>query len=412
MNYKKFLGAASAALMIVIVVTLMTPGAWAQSAYKTLYRFKGGKDGNGPAAGLIFDSAGNMYGTTQNGGAYKAGTVFELSPGSGGGWTESVLYSFMGGADGAVPTGSLIFDTSGNLYGTTALGGTSGTGVVFELVPNSSGEWTENVLYSFAFPPPATGPVGALIFDAAGNLYGTTWNGGSNNCQYGCGVVFKLTPTNNGDWTESVLYAPDGSGLTSFHAGLTMDGAGDLYGATWYGGINGNGGVFELTPNADGSWTEHTLYNFKGDTNGAHPRDRLIFDSAGNLYGTTGNQFTSGYGTVFKLVPNSDGSWTKHTLHQFTGGKDGANPWAGLTFDSAGNLYGTTNDGGASGYGVVFKLTPTSTGGWTFHVLHAFKDAAGAYPEGDLLLDVAGNIYGTTYGDGSKTFGSVFEITP
>ena len=420
MNYKKFLGATSAALLIVIAIFMLTPGAWAQSKYKTLYKFKGGKDGNGAFAGLIFDLAGNLYGTTVYGGANNAGTVFELTPTSTGGWTQSVLYSF-DCADGCNPQSeSLIFDGAGNLYGVTPGGGLYGRGVVFELTPTSSG-WTESVLYSFTGGADGSGPSG-VIFDAAGNLYGTTWNGGRTSCGNGCGVVFKLAPTSSG-WNESVLYSfgPDGQ---NSNADLIFDNLGNLYGVTWYGGTYGWGTVFRLAPKSDGSWTESGLYQFKGDKDGAHPRARLIFDSAGNLYGTTGNAYTSGYGIVFELVPNSNGTWTKRTLHQFTGGKDGTNPDGDLVFDSAGNLYGTTPFGGADGYGVVFKLTPTSTGRWKYHVLHAFKDSPGAYPYAGLVFDGVGTLYGTTMGgvvpadrrnqerDSTKTFGSVFEITP
>src|ERR1022692_1092343 len=377
MNHKRFLGAANAALMIVIVMTLLlAPSAWAQSTYKTLYKFKGGKDANGPLADLIFDAASNLYGTTNNGGASNAGTVFELTPNGNDGWTESVLYSFTGGADGANPQAGLIFDQSGNLYGTAGGGGAYGFGAVFELTPKSGG-WTETVLYSFTGVADGGGPFASLIFDSAGNLYSTTWGGGRSDCGNGCGVVFKLAPTSSG-WAESVLYAFGPNGQKS-DAGLILDGAGNLYGVTWYAGAYGWGVVFKLSPNSDGSWTESVLYQFKGDKDGAHPRARLNLDSAGNLYGTTANEYASGSGTVFKLVPNSDGTWTKHILHQFTGGNDGAGPRADLTFDSAGSLYGVAYDGGAYESGAVFKLKPTSTGGWTFHVLHTFKNMPGAY---------------------------------
>jgi uncharacterized repeat protein (TIGR03803 family) len=412
MDYKKFLGAASAALMIVITILTWTPGAWAQSKYKMLYKFKGGADGNQPVAGLVFDTPGNLYGTTSLGGAHNAGTVFELKPTSTGGWTESVLYSFTGGADGAKPQSDLIFDAAGNLYGTASGGGAYTNGAVFELAPTSSG-WTETVLYSFTGGADGAGAFNGVIFDPAGNLYGATWDGGNvtNFCYLGCGVVFELARGSN-SWTESVLYSfTEGSDGTNSSAGLAFDSAGNLYGSAWNWGTYGYGVIFELRPNADGTWTQHVLYSFKGGKDGANPQGRLIFDTAGNLYGTTRNYF-SGYGIVFKLVPNSDGTWTKHTLHQFTGGRDGANPYVGVTFDSAGNLYGATNGGGAYGYGVVFKLTPTSTGGWSYRVLHAFKNAPGAHPQGDLIVDGAGNLYGTSYGDGSKTLGSVFEITP
>jgi uncharacterized repeat protein (TIGR03803 family) len=411
MNYKKFLGAASAALLIVIAIFMLTPGAWAQSKFKTLYKFKGGKDGANPLAGLVFDTAGNLYGTTVFGGASNAGTVFQLMSGSNG-WTESVLYSFTGGNDGANPAPGLILDGGGNLYGTAGGGGEYGNGAVFELAPTSNG-WTESVLYSFTGGADGSGPFG-VVFDAAGNLYGETWDGGhfTSFCYLGCGVVFELTPGPNG-WTESVIHTfmdkLDGSNSI---AELIFDSAGNLYGEAWNGGKYGLGNVFRLTPKSNGTWTEHILHQFEGGKGGAEPQGGLIFDAAGNLYGTTRNYFSGSYGIVFKLVPNSDGTWTKQTLHQFTGGKDGASPYVGLTFDSAGNLYGVAYDGGAYGYGTAFTLKPSSTGGWTFHVLHNFKDEPGAHPWGGLIVDGSGNIYGTTYGDGSKTFGSVFEITP
>jgi uncharacterized repeat protein (TIGR03803 family) len=419
MNHKRLTAAASAALIVILAIIILTTAAGAQEKYTTLYKFSGGKDGNGPFSGLVFDKSGNLYGTTFYGGVYGAGTVFELAPKPTGGWTESVLYSFTGGADGANPQpgDALTIDPAGNLYGAAGSGGSScdipqGCGVIFELSPTSGG-WTESVIHTFTGGSDGAAPYAGLIFDSAGNLYSTTWNGGNSNCGTGCGVVFKLAPAGDGDWTETVpcTFANFGSFGANSDAGVILDSAGNLYGVTWYGGEYGWGVVFKLTANPDGSWTESVLHQFLGDTDGAHPRAHLIFDSAGNLYGTTGNEYASGYGTVFVLAPNSDGTWTKHTLHQFTGGKDGANPYVGLTFDSAGNLYGTTNNGGEYGYGVVFKLTRTSTGGWKFSVLTAFNDTRGAYPRGDLILDGAGNVYGTTYGDGSKTFGSVFEIT-
>ncbi|MGA8491475.1 MAG: choice-of-anchor tandem repeat GloVer-containing protein [Terriglobales bacterium] len=418
MNYKKLLGAASAVLMIVVVITLaLTSGAWGQTKYKTLHTFHG-KDGTGPEAGLIFDAAGNLYGTTNGGGAYKEGTVFELTPTSNGGWAETVLYSFCAQSkctDGKNPFASVIFDAAGNLYG-TASGGQNGKycydgcGVVFELTPTTSGEWTESVLYSFTGGPDGAGPVAGLVVDTAGNLFGTTWQGGhiTSFCYDGCGVVFELTPGSKG-WTESVPHTFmdkwDGSNST---AALVLDSTGNLYGVAWNGGRYEDGNVFKLTPNSDGSWTEKVLHQFRGK-DGAEPQGRLIFDTAGNLYGST--IVSEAYGSVFQLVPNSNGTWTRHILHQFKGGKDGATPYAGLTFDSAGSLYGDTNSGGDHGYGVVFRLTPTSTGGWSYRVLHAFNSTSGANPRGDLVVDGAGNLYGTTYA-GGKGHGTVFEITP
>ncbi len=420
MNYKKFLGAASAALIIVIATTLvLAPAALAQGKFKTLYKFKGSTDGNFSQASLIFDQAGNLYSTTTRGGA-GYGTVFELTPNQDGSWTESVLYSFTGGADGADPFAGLIFDQAGNLYGTTYQGGSAGVGTVFELTPNLDGGWTQNVLHSFKNSD-GRYPVGGVIFGADGNLYGTTTNGGAA----GQGTVFELTPNQDGSWTESVLHSFKGGrdGGYPDHGSLIFDTAGNLYGATASGGkvgcnwlSPGCGTIFELKPNSDGRWTEQVLHRFSGGTDGATPQPTLIFDKSGNLYGTTLLGGAHGVGNVFELMPNSDGSWKQKVLHQFKGGNWG--PWAGVIFDQAGNLYGTTLAGGnlnacgGQGCGVVFKLAPNSNGGWNETVLHTFTDHPGALPNALLTFDESGNLYGTTAGDSSKTFGSVFEITP
>ena len=420
MNHKKFLGAASAALMIVIVVTLvLAPGAWAQSKYKTLYKFKGGNDGGSPQAGLIFDQTGNLYGTTMGG---RGGAVFELTPQQDGSWTESVLYRFCSltnCADGEEPLASLIFDRAGNLYGTTLEGGDYcwQCGTVFELTPNLDGSWTEKVLHSFTGNNDGALPVVGLIFDQAGNLYGTTSAGGNNDG----GVVFELTPQQDGSWTESVLYrfcsltnCADGEEPL---ASLIFDRAGNLYGTTWLGGSDCSicGTVFELTPNLDGSWTEKVLHSFNYN-DGRQPKAGPIFDQAGNLYGTTWAGGNHDEGVVFELKPNLDGSWTESVLYSFTNRADGEEPTGRLIFDSAGNLYGTSSTGGdysrcpGIGCGVVFKLSPKATGGWKETTLHTFHANPGARPFAGLTLDSAGNLYGTTSGWGD--FGSVFEITP
>ena len=419
MNYKKCFGTASAALMIVIIVTLvLAPGAWAASKYKTLYKFKGGADGSSPYSALIFDGAGNLYGTTNEGGAYGWGTVFELRHNSNGGWKEQVLYSFTGGADGGGPLASLIFDSAGSLYGTTAGGGTrniscgsSGCGVVFKLTTNASGNWTENVIYSFTGESDGYLPTAGLIFDSTGSLYSTTYG----NNEYTGGTVFRLTPNSDGSWTESVISGFTSGGCLPW-GGLIFDPGGNLYGTTVWCGEYNYGVVFELTPDSDGSWTEHLLYQFKGN-NGGNPEASMIFDSAGNLYGTgSGGGSTDcagGCGGTFSLTPTSAGRWKYRRLHNFTSapGTGPLGPVGGLIFDALGNLYGTAPVGGY-GYGVVFKQSPTSAGGWEYAVLYRFSDAPGAYPYAGLVLDPAGNLYGTTLGDRSKTFGSVFEITP
>jgi uncharacterized repeat protein (TIGR03803 family) len=230
--------------------------------------------------------------------------------------------------------------------------------------------------------------------------------------------VFKLAPNPDGTWTESVLYSfTGGADGGSPWAALVFDAAGNLYGTTWVGGADGKGAVFKLTPNPDGTWTESVLYSFTGGADGAYPAAGVIFDAAGNLYGTTGGGGADDNGAVFKLTPDPDGSWTESVLHSFTGGADGGGPVTALIFDAAGNLYGTTAGGGSRllnicrglGCGVVFELTPTSTG-WSETVLNEFLGKA-ADPEAPVIFDPKGNLYGTTW-SGTGNYGVVFEITP
>jgi uncharacterized repeat protein (TIGR03803 family) len=408
-------------LAIVAVTSMLAGAAWAQATFKTLHKFTGGADGNIAEAGLIFDQVGNLYGTTLGGGAQGLGTVFQLTPNKNGGWAEHVLHSFCSRtycADGANPFAGLIFDQAGNLYGTTSGGGAHGNnggGTVFRLAPSQNGGWTESVLYSFcslANCADGAAPAAGLIFDQAGNLYGTTPSGGAHN---NGGTVFQLAPNQNGGWTEHTLYsfcsqARCTDGLWPF-AGLTFDQVGNLYGTTSRGGAHSQGTVFQLTPKRNGSWAEHVLHSFcpTNCADGAIPAAGLIFDQAGNLYGTTGFGGAHDWGIAFQLTPNQNG-WTEHVLHNFCCAY-GVLPAAGLIFDLAGNLYGTTSKG-TQGWGTTFQLTPSQNGGWTPHVLHSFVDKPNAQPAAGLILDKAGNLYGTTAGDGSTTFGSVFEITP
>ncbi len=425
MNHKKFLGAASAALMIVVAIFMLAPGAQAQTKYKTLFKFKGGKDGNQPQSGLVFDTAGNLYGTTYVGGSgtclgQGCGVVFRLTPNTNGSWTERVIHRF-NGKDGSNPGGgALIFDGQGNLYGATFIGGKGdcngyGCGVAFELIPNADGSWKEKVLHWFTSAV-GVDPVATLIFDTAGNLYGTTTDWSFSFT--GPGVIFELTPNSNGTWTESVLHTFDTTDGYNPGAGVVFDPAGNFYSTTLYGGTYGEGVIYQMTPNSNGTWTENVLYSFTGGQDGWRPQPGVIRDAAGNLYGVTLFGSNSGCfdgfgcGTVFRLAPNQDGTWTESTLYAFKGGKDGGNPWAGLALDGAANLYGTTDQAGAYGCGVVFKLTPTSHGPWKEKVLQTFANKPACGSLGTLILDSAGNLYGTTPGDGSTTFGSVFEITP
>jgi len=425
MNRNRILRRRSTSVILAIIGALaLVPGGQAQTKFKTLHTFNVSQGGEVPGAGLIFDSKGNLYGTTE-GVDGKGGTVFKLTANQDGKWTESILYSFCSlenCSDGVGPVAELIFDQAGNLYGTTAGGGANGWGTVFKLTANPNGSWTETVLYSFIGGNDGTNPEAGLIFDQAGNLYGTTTYGGSSTDS---GTVFELTPNADGSWKESILYrfkgfSRDGSNPT---AGLIFDGAGNLYGTANEGGNAEAGAVFELTPHPDGSWKESILYRFCTLTqcrDGAGPWDSLIFDQAGNLYGTTrgGGNTSNSAGVVFKMTPSSDGGWNESLLYSFTGGKDGGYPVAGLISDQAGSLYGTTYYGGdlsrcrGNGCGVVFKLTPNSNGGWKETLIHAFVDQPGAMPFAGLIFDTAGDLYGTTGGDLVKTHGSVFEITP
>jgi uncharacterized repeat protein (TIGR03803 family) len=407
-------------ILAVLALAVMLPaGSRAASKYKVLHRFKGATDGANPNFNLIFDAAGNLYGTTPGGGAHGGGTVFKLKPDSDGSWTENVLYSFCSNCgDAEYPVGGLVFDAMGNLYGTTG----SQSGTVFKLAPNADGSWTESVLHSFLGGSDGQFPSAGLIFDAGGNLYGTTFYGGDLNCDsIGCGTVFKLAPNADGSWTESVLYRFTGGDGMGPNGGLIFDAAGNLYGTTAGGGTFGRGVVFKLASQSDRSWTESVLLSFNG-ANGAFPYTAgLIFDTAGNLYGTTrlgGSRKClssgAGCGVVFKLTPKTDGTWTESVLHYYAD-HPAANPYASLIFDAVGNLFGTTaNDYSPLGDGVVFKMVPQSDGSWAFNVLHVFLGKPALRPYDSLVLDKAGNLYGTASecGSGEGCNGVVFEISP
>ena len=411
---------------ILSVLFLLGTGAArrAQAQVESVLHSFTASEGTDPSAGLVMDSAGNLYGTTRVGGSSSYGTVFKLDTSG----TLTVLHDFSGGSDGSDPFADLLMDSSGNLYGTTLYGGSALYGIVFELVYNSSNSsYTERVLHSFG--PIGTGggvyPNGGLIMDSSGNLYGTTSAGGP----LGCGVVFELSPpaTSGGSWTEQTLYEFTGgtSDGKSPNGGLIMDSSGNLYGTTVIGGP-ANGTVFEVSPPATsgGSWTENVLYSFKGvPSDGNFPVAGLIMDSSGNLYGTTRDGGASptcvnaGCGTVFELSPpaTSGGNWTENLLHSFSI-FDGAGPSAGLIMDSSGNLYGTTEVGGSGGVGTVFEVSPPATmgGSWTENVLYSFKGVPtdGYRPVGGLITGSSGNLYGTTTSGGSIGGGTVFGIAP
>jgi len=389
-------------------------------AERVLHSFNSGDGGNTPSAGLISDGAGNLYGTTEQGGLYGGGTVFELTPNGMGGWRETVVHHFGGVRDGMRPIGGVIFDGLGNLYGTTYTGGAYQEGTAFELTPGEGDAWRETVLHSFGSGVDGAWPTGTLVSDAVGNLYGTTTTGGSK----GLGTVYQLSATEGG-WTESVIHdfsnAADG---VNPNGGLVFDSAGNLYGTTFSGG----GTVFELTPVIGGGWTKTLVHAFSGHRDGAGPNGGLVMDGAGNLYGTTmsgGNPRNcggSGCGTAFQLIPSDSGAWTERILHDFNDNEtDGYFPAAGLLLDGEGTLYGTTQRGGSTtscdngeSCGTAFSLKHVAGAGWLERILFDFNASGNnaALPQAGLIVGSNGKLYGTTTGGGAFGDGTVFEIMP
>jgi uncharacterized repeat protein (TIGR03803 family) len=466
--------AAIAALAFVVLLGLGVAATPAQAqTFTTLYNFTGWPDGASPYAGLIADAKGNLYGTTFVGGEWNYGAVFEMAKTSTGYAAPEILYSFTGQADGAYPLAGLLL-IGGDLYGTTENGGTGGTtspgcfdnvigcGTVFELVPPAatSGTWTETVLYNFTGGNDGAQPLAGLIADKKGNLYGTASAGGPaanfSSGDSGAGVVFELVKgtkivakKKETTWTDQTLYAfqyGNGTNVTDGSrpvAPLIMDKEGNLYGTTSSGGYSPNGyshsgTVFELTPPATtaGAWSEQLLYTFCTEggyscTDGQDPYAGLVMDSKGNLYGTTEYGGANvNPGTAFELEKTSTG-YTETVLHSFTGNADGGTPLAGLVLKGSA-LYGTTAYGGDmsctnmqgwNGCGTVFELSGKTVKGkttYTDKVLYAFQETTnttgnpgdGESPLGGLVMDKAGNLYGTTSYDDYYGAGTVFEVTP
>jgi len=395
--------------------------ARAGDTFKVLHEFGLGNDGWTPESGLVLDNAGNLYGTTTAGGTGCSsnpgcGIVFELTPNANGSWTEGILHNFTG-TDGAHPYAAPVFDSRGNLYGTTHGDGVNNQGTVFELSADSSGTWNALLLHSFTGGWDGAYPYGGVSLDSSGRVYGTTSSAGT----YNDGVTFNVTGQAIGG--EIVLHTfaggSDGIGPTST---LISDASGNLYGTTYSGGSNGAGTIFKVSPNRHSpGWAQTLLYTFRttqfgSGVDGANPYAGLVLDASGNLYGTTLFGGSAGGGTVFKVSPNADGSWTESIIYAFQGALDGNTPYGSLVFDAAGNLYGTTAGGGPRGYGTVFKLTPSLSGQWTETILYGFSGGVdGGWPGGGVILDKAGNLYGTAaiggY-QGLQNAGVVFEITP
>jgi uncharacterized repeat protein (TIGR03803 family) len=327
--------------------------------YAVIYLFTGGPDGWLPDGRLLVDAESRLYGVTWMGGSQASGTVFELSHSADGGWVHRTLHNFTG-YDGQYPYGGLIADAHGNLYGITMQGGTHDAGTVFRLTRESDGSWRESVLHSFSSTENVFCPIGPLAFDKEWNLYGAATCGGAFNS----GVVFKLAPDSNGDWHEALLYSfgafwNDGQ---LPEAGVVLDENGNIFGTTWRGGSKGGGVVFELSKQADGTWAETILHDFIGDGDGFSLWGPVALDREGNLYGSTqqgGTVGAYGYGTLFTLHHRVGMGWSETILHNFSNGPDGGMPQGGVTLKFSGistGIFGAAPVGGSGGRGVVYEF--------------------------------------------------------
>jgi uncharacterized repeat protein (TIGR03803 family) len=404
-------------LLPVLLLSAVTPTAWA-ATQKTLHSFAGGSDGAYPGGTLLLDSHGNLFGVTNSGGndecdsslSAGCGTVFELLPNGDSTWSESVLHVFSQSTDGGQPLASPVMDATGNIYGSTQYYGPNAEGVLWQLTPSSGGPWNENIIHTYHGVNDGYWCAG-LGFDPHGRLFGTTFGGGASND----GTVFELIAQSAGSWSDRVLHnfaggANDGNAPDN---APTFDAHGNIYSTTYEGGPHLSGTVFEMKHTSSG-WTEKPIYFFQGlafggGADGANPVAGVVFDPAGNLYGTTDYGGEKSVGTVYELSPNGSGGWTEKVLYTFTDGADGGHP-GGLIIDAAGNLYGVTS--GHDTFGSVFELSPNG-GSWTFTVLYDFQGGAdGGSPSGSLVRDADGNLYGTASYGGANGQGTVFEITP
>ena len=398
------------ATLLIMIATLLAASAGAQT-FSVIHTFTGGSDGAAPQAGLTMDQRGNLYGTTAQGGNLNCntgagsgcGVVYKLAP-QGSGWVITPLHTFTGGNDGAGPSAGVTFGPDGALYGTTSYGGGSdrcgeGCGTVYSLRPapttcaTTACPWLETVLHAFHLDLGGDDGItpggGNVVFDSQGNLYGTTYEGGGyivGACdEYGCGTVYELSPS-GGAWSEQLIFQFSDSATAQPWSGVIFDASGNLYGTT-YAGYPG-AQVYRLS-SVHGSWLEEPLnqLGYNGSEGG------VVFDSQGNLYGGTLNGGGGRRGTVFELSPAGE-NWTYTLLKSFSPPGEGG-PAASLIMDAAGNLYGTSNNG-ALGFGNVFKLTP-SNGGWVYTSLYDFTGGSdGRYPaSASVLIDANGNLYGT-----------------
>ena len=394
---------ASRALVLLFGAIFATAVLAQAQTFSVLHNFTDGADGAGPRSALTIGPGGAVYGTAEVGGTHGYGTVFRLNQVNSA-WVFTSLYEFTGGSDGGEPIGGVVIGPGGALFGTTQQGGIGNNGVVFSLRPPSTFcrsltcYWNETLLHSFTGAPDGFNPWGEkLVFDSAGNIYGTTTNGGV----HGGGTVFELSPSGGGEYTESIIHDFSGSPDGAFpFAGVTFDAAGNLYGTTGNGGTGrgcefGCGTAFQLTP-SNGSWQENVLVNFDFGlaefAGGYYPNSPIILDASGNLYGTTiysGQIYLDGI--VFKLAP-SGGGFTPSLFYAFD---SSCQPYGGVIMDSAGNFFGQCTTGGASNIGWIFELTNCSQS-CVLVDLHDFNGRDGGMPTSPVTLDANGNLYGAT----------------
>jgi uncharacterized repeat protein (TIGR03803 family) len=396
------------AAIAVFALSLATAAA---ATTNVIFSFEGG-NGEYADTDLETDGAGNIYGTTVLGGDFGGGTVFRLSP-TANGWVHTVLYSFTGGSDGGEPYKGVSIDRAGNLYGTAVTGGSGscegGCGVAYKLT-NSGGTWNQTVIHAFTGGDDGSGPGARLTVDGSGNVYGMAPTGGA----YGVGTIYKIHQVQSGAWTLDVIHTfTGGADGGTGSAGRMILRNGHLYGAATTGGTYGSGAIFELTPRGNREWDLRTIYSFRGQPDGSFPYGALLFDAAGNIYGTTYYGGANGIGSVYKLSRRSIGEWNENLLYSFQDdGVDGNSPISNLVFDGAGNLYGTTSEGGL-GSGTIFKLSPVSGGQWAESVVHSFKGSPdGAFAYNGMVVDRFGNFYGATVHGGDDDDGSIYKFTP
>jgi uncharacterized repeat protein (TIGR03803 family) len=401
-----------AACALVLPLTLLSGAAAAQDL-RVVHHF-GYPGGVYPDTDLFADGLGNLYGTTVQGGSFNSGTVFRLVP-TGAAWFAEKLHEFTSTTDGSQPYGGVTLDAAGNVYGTAVVGGSwagcpeDGCGVVWRLAQSPGGDWDHEVIHAFqGGTADGYGPGGPVVFDAQGNLYGMTATGG----EFLVGVIYRLAPTPSGPWTESVIHHFTGGldGGSGSKARLLLEPDGSFLGVATTGGAFGVGNVFRIAPQPGGDWKLTTLYSFQGDPDGVFPYGGLVRDAQGNLYGTTYYGGAYGVGTVYRLTGSGD-TWTGTVLHSFADGKDGAFPISALAFGQDGALYGTTSAGGA-GHGTIFRTHQMASGAWRTKVVHAFDGADGELPYSGVVVDPAGNLYGTAVHGGSDGDGTLFRFTP